>query len=323
MNSKKKVIIICICSFVILISILLCFKMNIQTNINNTVENKEHQQNEQKEQVNTQQNPSFNTLDIDKIEETPKNLKIYDIEEGYLTVPYNSKALKHNYNWDNLSTSDNGYYFYSDNLYETKFGIDVSEYQGNINWEKVKKAGVDFAIIRLGYRGYGSSGKLMLDHKFIKNVEQATKNEIAIGIYFFSQAINEEEAIAEATYVLDNIRNKNITYPICFDLEKIKFDTARTDNLTIDEITKISLAFCQQIKNAGYTPMIYGNAKTFTTRMHLEQFNNYQKWYADYQDKPLYPYDFAFWQYSEKGSINGINTKVDLNLHFVPKNLEV
>jgi len=252
-------------------------------------------------------------------EESIPEIQIYDIEEGYLTVPYNKNATKHQFDWNNLSVDSNGYYTYSDDKYESILGIDVSKFQGKIDWKKVKESGIEFAIIRLGFRGYGDEGNIVLDSSFEENAKQAEKAGIKIGIYFFSQAITEAEAIEEANYVLDKIKDKNITYPVCFDLEKIKYDTARTDNLTSEQITKMTLAFCRQIENAGYTPIVYGNAKTFTTRMQLEELNNYQKWYADYQKTPLYPYEFSFWQYTETGNVKGINGNVDINLQFVPK----
>lgn len=252
-------------------------------------------------------------------EETISEIQIYDIEEGYLTVPYNKSATKHQFNWNNLSVDSNGYYTYSDDNYESILGIDVSKFQGKIDWEKVKESGIEFAIIRLGFRGYGDKGNIVLDTSFEENAVEAQKAGIKIGIYFFSQAITEAEAIEEANYVLAKIKDKNITYPVCFDLEKIKYDTARTDNLTAEQITKMTLAFCREIENAGYTPIVYGNAKTFTTRMQLEELNNYQKWYADYQKTPLYPYEFSFWQYTETGTVKGINGNVDINLQFIPK----
>lgn len=252
-------------------------------------------------------------------EESISEIQIYDIEEGYLTVPYNKNATKHQFDWNNLSIDSNGYYTYSDEIYESILGIDVSKFQGKIDWKKVKASGIEFAIIRLGFRGYGDKGNIVLDASFEENAIQAREAGIKIGVYFFSQAITEAEAIEEANYVLDKIKDKNITYPVCFDLEKIKYDTARTDNLTSEQFTKMTLAFCSQIENAGYTPIVYGNAKTFTTRMQLEELNNYQKWYADYQKTPLYPYEFSFWQYTETGAVKGINGNVDINLQFVPK----
>lgn len=253
------------------------------------------------------------------LEEKISEIEIYDIEEGYLSVPYNKNATKHQFNWSKLTINDNGYYTYSDDNYTSRLGVDVSKFQGNINWKKVKNSGINFAIIRLGFRGYGDMGNIVLDSTFEQNASQANDAGIKIGIYFFSQAITEEEAIEEANYVIQNIKDKNITYPICFDLEKIKYDTARTDNLTAEQITKITIAFCNQIQNAGYTPIIYGNSKTFTTRMQLEQLNHFQKWYADYQQTPLYPYEFSFWQYTETGKVAGIDGNVDINLQFIPK----
>ncbi len=301
----KKVIIACVCIFIIIIMIIISLNYNSTKNYSN--------EEEQENIINEE-----NNVENIEIQETKKEIQIYDIEEGYLTVPYNENADKHNYNWDKLDISQSKY-LYNDELYETKFGIDVSSFQKNVDWNKLKKEGVDFAFIRLGYRGYGEAGKLVIDSMFEKHAKQANENGIDIGIYFFSQAITKEEAIEEAKFVLKNIEDKNITYPICFDLEKIKYDSARTDNLTPEEITEIAIAFCEEIKKAGYTPLIYGNSKTFTTRMKLEMLNDYQKWYADYQTKPLYPYEFLFWQYTEEGKINGIDGNVDFNLQFIPK----
>ncbi len=265
---------------------------------------------------------SYNTENVvveEKEESAPKEITIYDIEEGYLTVPYNNQANKHTYNWEQYLNTSEGLYKYEDENYESKIGVDVSSHQKNINWKKVKEAGVDFAILRIGYRGYGESGKIVLDPYFEENYRKAKKEGIEIGVYFFSQAITMEEVKEEAEFVLNHIDEKEITYPVVFDLEKIKNDTARTDNLTVDEITNMALEFCKNIEEKGYTASIYGNAKTFTQRMKLEQFNNYNKWYADYQEKPLYPYEFDIWQYTEEGTINGVSGNVDIDIQFVKK----
>ena len=241
---------------------------------------------------------------------------IYDIEDGYLTVPYNKKAKKNNYNFkENLKIRE-GYYQYKDNNYESILGIDVSEYQGDIDWEEVKKSGVEFAILRLGYRGYGKEGKIILDKEFEQNYEEAKNQGIKLGVYFFSQALNLDEIREETEFILENIKDKDLDFPIVFDLEKIKNDDARTDNLTSDEINNMTLEFCKIIKDNGYIPAIYGNSKTFATVIKLELFDNIIKWYADYQYKPLYPYDFQIWQYTESGSISGITGDVDIDLCF-------
>lgn len=255
---------------------------------------------------------------IEKVEEETE-IQIYDIEEGYLTVPAVKGAKKHSYNWDNLKLNGN-YKYYEDENYITHIGIDVSTYQGEIDWEKVKESGIEFVIIRLGFRGYGASGKLALDDGFEKYIQEASKAGLKIGIYFFSQAINEKEAIEEAEFVLENIKKEKISYPICYDLEKIKYvDTARANHLTKEERTKNVLAFCNRIQQDGYETMLYANSKWLTTELELEKLNDISIWYADYQEKPLYPYHFKMWQYTETGKVDGIKGNVDLNLYFEEK----
>lgn len=253
--------------------------------------------------------------------EGPKQITIYDIEDGYMQVQFNSDAIQHSYNWEEKLVNNNGIYSYEDDTFTSKLGIDVSSHQKSINWDKVKSSGVEFAILRLGYRGYGESGKLVLDSCFEDNYKKAKEAGIELGVYFFSQAVNIDEVEEEAEFVMANLKEKEISYPVVYDLERIKNDTARTDNLTTDEITKMMLKFCEIMEKNGYTPCIYGNAKTFTTKTKLELFNKYQKWYADYQEKPLYPYDFSLWQYTETGKINGIEGNVDIDIQFVKKEI--
>ena len=252
-------------------------------------------------------------------ENEKEEITIYDIEDGYINVLYNNLANKHEYQFDNSLKRNGEFYEYEDEKYKSKIGIDVSSYQGDIDWKKVKDAGVEFAILRLGFRGYGEKGIILIDEKFEENYQNAINNEINIGVYFFSQAINSNEVNEEIEMILNNIKDKKIEYPVIFDLEKIKNDSARTDNLTQEEITNLALEFCNKIKESGFKPCVYGNAKTFTTRMKLESLNDYEKWYADYMEKPLYPYDFNIWQYTENGKIDGIAGNVDINICFEKK----
>ena len=248
-----------------------------------------------------------------------KEIIIYDIEDGYINVPYNEKAKKCEYDFEKYLNNTDNYYKYEDEKYKSKIGIDVSLYQQEIDWKKVKDSGVEFAILRLGFRGYGQEGKIVIDSKFEEYYRNAISEGIEIGVYFFSQAINIEEAKEEAEFVIENIKNKEIRYPVIFDLEKIKYDSARTDNLNVEEMTNITLEFCKEIKQNGYEPCIYGNAKTFTTKLELEKLNDYKKWYADYQKNPIYPYEFCMWQYTENGKVDGIQGNVDLNIFFTKK----
>lgn len=232
-------------------------------------------------------------------------------------IPIIPSVPKHNYNWENVKTSQNGLKYYTENGKKVSYeGIDVSSHQKDIDWEKVKAAGIDFAIIRVGFRGYGT-GAIVPDEYFTKNIEGALAAGIKVGVYFFSQAINEAEAVEEAELVLEQIKNYNITYPVVYDAEDISNDTARTDGLLGAQITSNCIAFCDKIKAAGYTPMIYANKRWFLTRLDLTRLTDYDLWHAAYVDAPDTPYMYTMWQYSSSGKVDGINGSVDLNISFV------
>ncbi|MBE6861545.1 MAG: glycoside hydrolase [Ruminococcus sp.] len=212
--------------------------------------------------------------------------------------------------------SRNGYTFYRQNGEITSIpGIDVSTHQGDIDWAQVKAAGVEFAIIRVGYRTYGG-GEINFDDSFAKNLSEADAAGIKTGVYFFSQAISAEEAIAEADAVIDAIEPYNVTYPVVYDWEIIYDDAARTDNVPVDVLTDACIAFCERVKSAGYTPMIYQNKRTSLFKLDLPRLQDYDFWLAEYNDGPTYFYDFDMWQYSCTGRIPGITGDVDLNISF-------
>lgn len=195
-------------------------------------------------------------------------------------------------------------------------GIDVSKFQEKIDWSEVKNAGVEYAFLRLGIRGY-TTGEIVLDETFEYNAEQALEQGLDVGVYFFSQAITEEEALEEADFVIENLKSYPINYPVVIDIEDVDSENARTNDLTADERTKFVITFCNRIRDAGYTPMIYGNLKTFMLMLDIEQLEDYEKWYAFYSTEEFYyPYDFSVWQYSDSGKIDGIDKKVDLNISF-------
>lgn len=196
-------------------------------------------------------------------------------------------------------------------------GIDVSEFQGEeIDWDKVKESGIEFAVIRIGYRAYGESGDLVPDAMYEANIKGAAEAGLIVGVYFFSQAVNETEAREEAEFVLEMIKPYEITGPVVYDTEEIKWDTARTDNNTVQDFTNCCKMFCDTVKKAGYAPMIYSNMKWMAFSLEMDQLTEYDFWYADYYDIPQCPYDFKMWQYSENGVVPGINSNVDLNLWF-------
>ena len=210
----------------------------------------------------------------------------------------------------------NGYSFYTENGKVTSIaGIDISEFQGDIDWDMVKAAGIDFAMIRVGARTYGT-GEIVMDSRFGENLEAADKAGIKTGVYFFSQAISEEEAIEEASAVIMAIAPYNITYPVVFDWELVEEDQARTDYVTPEELADYSLTFCRCIKEAGYTPMIYQNKGTVIYRLDIPKLKDYDFWLAEYDDKPTYRYKYEMWQYTGDGVVPGVKTPVDLNISF-------
>lgn len=248
--------------------------------------------------------------------QSSETILTYDEYGNMIHVPLLADVPRNSYDWTCLQTKDGFKNYIVDDVVTSYRGIDVATFQGEVDWQAVKNAGVDFAMIRLGYRGYGS-GAILLDERFEANIKGATDAGIDVGVYFFSQAISEEEAIEEANFVLENIKNYNITYPIAFDMEPITYDVARTDYLTGRQITNFAGAFCDTIDAAGYIPTIYSNKRTFLLKLDLSSLSRYHFWYASYQSQPDYPYDFQIWQYSESGSVSGIQTTVDLNICFV------
>lgn len=215
-------------------------------------------------------------------------------------------------------TWENGYPYYKDKDGKvlSELGVDVSKYQGNVDWNQVRESGMSFAIIRLGFRGYGDEGKLVLDEYYEQNVQGAAAAGLKVGVYFFSQAVTEEEAREEARFVLEHIAGYEIDDPIVFDTEEIKDDAARTDYLTREQITTHCIAFCETIEGAGREPMIYANMKWMAFTLELERLSQYKKWYADYEPTPQCPYEFTVWQYTESGTVPGIQGNADINVWF-------
>lgn len=208
---------------------------------------------------------------------------------------------------------------YDDEGYDCKLGIDVSHHQGSIDWKSVKDQGYDFAILRIGYRGYGKEGSLNRDRTFEANYENAKAAGLSVGVYFFAQAISETEAAEEADYVLNILNGRELELPVVYDPESILDDEARTDNVSAEQFTKNTKEFCKIIKDAGYTPMIYSNMLWEAFELDLEDLSDIDIWYADYEDVPQTPYNFVFWQYSNTGKVAGVRGSVDLDIWLKPK----
>ena len=203
---------------------------------------------------------------------------------------------------------------YKDGIRKSRSGIDVSVHQHNIDWEKVKKSGVEFAMIRLGYSD-NAEGNIYMDEKFEDNIKEAKKAGIDVGVYFFSQATNSDEAVTEAEYVLKHIKHKGVTMPVAFDMEPIN-EYDRISDLSMVEKTEIADAFCQVIKRQGYDPVIYGNPWWINKSLDLSYLTDYDIWLAHYDVATDFPWHFKMWQYTDQGIIDGIDGPVDLDVYF-------
>lgn len=222
-------------------------------------------------------------------------------------------APKNTYD-NSMFRHDGDFVSYNDPKYDCLLGVDVSVFQGEIDWEAVKAQGISFAIIRAGFRGYGEAGTLNEDEYFRQNIEGAKKAGLMVGVYFFSQAITTEEAVEEADYVLSLIDGCSLDLPIVYDPEVIKNDEARTDVCLLSQFTENSLAFFERIRAAGYSPMLYTNLLAEILLYDLDRLSGIPIWFAGYDPLPLTPYDFAIWQYTESGKIDGISEPVDINI---------
>ena len=198
-------------------------------------------------------------------------------------------------------------------------GIDVSGFNGSINWGLVKREGVDFAFIRAGFRGYGQKGTLNEDAYFKLNMKGAQQAGIPVGLYFVTQAINKDEAIEEANWVIERAKNYNIDYPIAIDVEEAGLekptDIPRTQDLSKEDRTYFAKLFCETIQKAGYTPIIYCNGDWAYNYLNMSELANYDTWIASHRnDNPNYNGKYTIWQYTSSGRVNGILGNVDQNI---------
>ncbi|MBQ7289111.1 MAG: glycoside hydrolase family 25 protein [Clostridia bacterium] len=244
---------------------------------------------------------------------SPSNLQGWQVIDGKTYYYVNGKPIT---GWQVIGGLR--HLFDSSGVKISKVGIDVSRYQTNIDWESVKEAGVDFAIIRVGYRGYGT-GKLTLDTYFEKNIKGATAAGVPCGVYIYSTAINTAEALEEAAFVLSAVKNYKLDYPIMYDVERY---TDRCAGMTKKQFTDNTIAFLEAIKSAGYKAMYYTYRSFLQNHLEYERLKNYDLWLAVYSnaadDSPVNKYNYKIWQYSDSGKINGISGNVDLNIQVQP-----
>lgn len=237
---------------------------------------------------------------------------------AYHFVPISDTLKKHSYKQENLKVDEETglfSYFEGEQVISHK-GIDVSKHQGKIDWNKVALDGVEFAFIRVGNRGYGSSGRLVEDEFADDNMKGAAQAGIPFGVYFFSQAITEEEMLEEANFVIEKIKDYEVKLPVVIDVERVTPADGRMNALSVEKRTDLVELFCKTVEQAGYQPMIYHNMEAGVLMLDLNRLEQYDKWFASYSEELYYPYAYKIWQYSPKGRVDGISTDVDLNICF-------
>lgn len=205
---------------------------------------------------------------------------------------------------------------YSGEDYDARLGIDVSFYQGDIDWNAVRDFGVDFAMIRCGYRGY-SEGAMVEDEKFRQNMEGAGEAGLSVGVYFFSQATGAVEAAEEALFVLERIKDYRITMPVAFDWEPI--DGSRSSNVSGEDMTTAAVVFCEMMKDAGYQPCVYLYRHIAYYDYDLSRLTPYTLWVGAPGSAPDFYYAHDIWQFSFTSAVPGIDGDVDMDLAFTEK----
>lgn len=248
----------------------------------------------------------------------PDELVVYSAGD-YHFVPINHELKKNSLKQENVQVLESGEFQYVEDGQVTSYkGIDVSQHQGKIDWKKVAQDGVQYAIIRVGYRGYGEEGKLVEDTQYKKNIEGALAAGIRVGAYFYSQATSEAEAKEEAEFVLERIKKYKITCPVVVDSELVDGAEGRMDSISAQERAQYAAVFCDRVEQAGYKSMIYHNLEVGVVKMELPMLEKYDRWFASYSETLYYPYEYKMWQYTDKGKVSGIKGNVDLNISFEP-----
>lgn len=256
-------------------------------------------------------------LSVEFMQRFTEDYYVYKKNNAYHFQAINPNIPHNSYDWSNLVRHEdsNEVRYVVDGENHGVKGIDVSSYQGDIDWRQVRNDGVRYAFIRLGYRGYGT-GVMMTDEYFEKNYKEARDAGVKVGVYFYSQAISIAEAKEEADYVLDVLDGRELDFPIAFDIEGAPNASARTAGMTPAMTTAVVNAFCKRVEAEGYDTILYTYTRYLFTNMEIANLQNHKLWIAQYYKVPFYPYRFQIWQYSSKGRVNGINGDVDLNIMF-------
>lgn len=270
---------------------------------------------ESSEQNSTAETQAVEATDT-TVKTTGEKIHINDSTLGEIWITELEGVPVNTLNNDNFTADVNFKYYNENGKAASLEGIDISSYSGDVDWEKVKASGIDFAIIRVGGRGYGDAGEMYPDDKAIEYINGAKDVGIKVGAYFFSQAVTTAEAIEEADYVKEILGDIKLDFPVAYDWEIIKDDEARTDSVSAAQATECARAFCDRIKEHGYTPMLYSPSRELYFKYDLSRLSDIDIWYCEYANVPTFYYEFSMWQYSASGTVDGIDGAVDLNICF-------
>lgn len=249
------------------------------------------------------------------VENDGKHTKVIHANGDEEWVEIDSDITTNDYDMTKLVYQKPMMKYYVDGKVASYFGMDISKDQGVVDFVKFKKAGGDFVMLKLGGRGY-SSGKIVIDEMFKEFAKNASDAGVKVGVYFFSQATTKEEAKEEAKTVIDTLKGYSIKYPVVFRMETVGGDMTRIDDLNSDDRTEIAKTFLDQIKSAGYIPMLYGDKEWLLTKYNLKDLQDYEIWYTSNEDIPDYPYKFGMWQYTNQGAIDGVSGDIKLDISF-------
>ncbi len=236
-------------------------------------------------------------------------------EEWVLISPYLTKNT-----FDFTKMEDKaGLKRYMENGRKTSYvGVDISKHTGKVYFPSLKAVGVDYVMIRLGSRGY-STGQITLDENFKENIEGAIEAQLDVGVYFYSQAISQDEAVQEANFVAQNLEpyRAHVKYPVAFNMGFVSNDKSRIEGLSREDKTAVTVSFLDAVRASGYVPMVYGDKEWLLKEVDLTKLQDYDVWLSQEEEIPDYPYRYAMWQYNTDGVLNGIDGGADLNICFV------
>jgi len=233
-------------------------------------------------------------------------------------VMVNAFIQKNNYDYTGLVYEEPYMRYYADGKKVSKQGIRIDDSYGTIDFQQVEEDGIDYCIVRLGKRGY-ATGAISMDENYLNYITGAKEAGLGVGVSFYSQAANEAEAVEEAMLVVQTLQAAEIRpdYPVVFDMEPVSNDASRTEGLTKNQLTAITKAFCNTIRQGGYIPAVYGNKYWLLRKLDLTQLSEYNIWLSQEKDAPDYPYEFAMWEYKQDAKIDGITGNVSMSISFI------